>query len=365
MYYPYVVVGAGITGIVIAERLSLLTGFSVLLIEKRDHVGGNLHDEYNEHGILVHQYGPHIVHTNDESVWSYLSQFTEWYPVQIKVKAMINGVYASIPINIKTMKELYNKDFTPEQMRNYFDGFSIHSAGECESAEDYLISRVGVDLYSKIYRDYIKKQWDTETKNIDISIVKRLPIRFSNDDRYFHDRFQGVPKLGYHRMFKKMLIHKNISLMLNTPFNEIAKKIKFNHLFFTGPIDEFFEYRFGKLQFRGIKFISETLSCEKSQPCPITVYPSLYEYTRVTEYKQITGQRHHLTTLVKEYPTWNDGDYYPVLTKENMRRAELYKNEKLPKNITLIGRLAEYRYYNIDDAVGRALSVVSEFLAND
>lgn len=363
MYYPFVVVGAGITGLTIAERLTALTDSSVLLIEKRPYVGGNLYDKYNDCGILVHQYGPHIVHTNDNEVWRYLSNFTQWHKVEIKVKALINGKYVSIPINIKTIQDLYGVKFTPQQMRHYFDGFRSLNADN--SAEDYLISRIGRDLYEKIYKNYILKQWETETKYIDTSVVKRLPIRFSDDDRYFDDRFQAVPKYGYHKMFQRMLNNKRILLLLNTKYSEVANVLHYDHLYFTGPLDQYFDYRYGILQYRGIIFKSETFSRDAIFPCPVTVYPNNYDYTRITEYKKITGQKHHLTTIVKEFPAWNKEYFYPVLTYENIQKADLYKKEKCPDNVTLVGRLAEYKYYNIDDAVRRALKVVQDTLTKN
>jgi UDP-galactopyranose mutase len=359
MYFPYIIVGAGITGLTLAERISTILDAKVLVIEKRNHIGGNLYDFYNENSILVHKYGPHIVHTNNIEVWDYLSKFTEWNHVQIKVKAFIDGRHISIPINLTTMKELFGSQFSLDKMKEYFrlckNDKRINKGGKI------LISDVGQDLYDKIYKNYILKQWDTEVDNIDISILRRLPIRFNTDDRYFDDRFQGVPKLGYFHLFENMVDNKNIKIILNTDFKEIINDLKFQHMFYTGPIDYYFNYKYGNLQYRGIKFKSETYKCKTFQNHAIISFPNDYNFTRITEYKYLTGQKSDVTTIIKEYPSWNSGEYYPVITPKNKTLYNIYRNNNHLKNITFVGRLAEYKYLNIDEAVERALFKFSDF----
>lgn len=361
MKFSYVIIGAGITGITMAERLASSSENKVLIIEKRSQIGGNLYDYFNNDGILVHKYGPHIVHTNNKKVWNYLSDFTEWNYYQHKVKAYVDGNLVSIPINLKTINEIYNLNLTSYQMEDFLNSVKVKDK-EILNAEDIVLSQIGKDLYEKIYKNYTFKQWDIETKDLDSSILKRLPIRLNSDERYFSDQYQGVPKCGYSKMFDKMLKNKNIKILLNTDYKEVIDDIEYEHLIYTGAIDHFFNYKHGKLKYRGLKFQYETFDYETYQEVGTVNYPNDYDFTRITEYKHLTNQVNSKTTIVREYPCWNGEEYYPVDTKEMQSLYKLYSNETYEDNILFIGRLAEYKYYNIDQVVERALDVAEQLL---
>lgn len=353
---PIVIVGAGISGIVIAEQISSKLDIPIIILEKRNHIGGNCFDDYSKEGLLVHKYGPHIFHTDNENVWNYLSNFTQWKNIEIKVKALINKKLISIPINRNTLKDLYDKDFSKEEMQSYLLQFKRQ---DISNAEELIISKVGEDIYNKVYKNYIHKQWDKETKELDISVLNRLPIRFNNDERYFTDKYQGLPLDGYTAMFEKMLVNKNITIMLKTDYKKVISKIDYCHLIYTGAIDYFYNYKYGQLEYRGLEFRETTYNNKEFHlKNSIISYPNDYKYTRAVEYKQLTGQKNSNTIVVREYPIWNSTEYYPVLTKKNHIILAKYTDEKEKEiNITFIGRLAEYKYYNMDQVVEKAINV--------
>lgn len=376
--FDYIIIGAGLAGCVMAERIATILDRKVLIIEKRDHVGGNCYDQYNENGILVHKYGPHIFHTNSEEVWSYLSQFTDWYNYQHHVLGFVDGKNVPIPFNLNTLHELL-----PESLANSLKEKLIKKFGfntkipilELKKSEDKDLKFLAEFVYEKVFLNYTKKQWGLTPEELDPSVTERVPIYISKDNRYFQDKYQGLPKNGYYKLFQKMLENPNIKIMLNTNFKELVK-VENNELFFdnkkfkgklvfTGKIDELFDYEFGELPYRSLKFESETIDEEYFQEVGTINYPNNYEFTRITEFKYLTGQKNEKTSIIREYPkTYNvnrDIPYYPIPKKENSEIYLKYKEKSnQSNNIILIGRLAEYRYYNMDEIIAAALTTFKE-----
>lgn len=354
--FDWLIVGAGFAGSVLAERLASQRDERVLLIDRRPHIGGNAYDRYDDAGVLMHQYGPHIFHTNSEAVFEYLSQFTRWRPYEHRVLAEVDGMLVPIPINLDTVNRLYGLNLDSDQLAQWFASRAEHR-DEIKTSEDVVVSTVGRELYEKFFRGYTKKQWGVEPSELDKSVTSRVPTRLNRDDRYFSDQFQFMPLHGYTRMFERMLDHPNISVMLQTDFEELRNEVFYRRLIFTGPIDEYFNFRFGKLPYRSLRFEHVTLDEARHQPVAVVNYPQTQAYTRVTEYKHLTGQEHPKTSLTYEFPTDEGDPYYPVPRAEN---AEIYKRyEKLAiaqQNVWFVGRLATYRYYNMDQVVGQALA---------
>jgi UDP-galactopyranose mutase len=354
--FDWLVVGAGFAGSVLAERLASQRGETVLVVDRRSHIGGNAFDWYDEAGILVHRYGPHIFHTNAEAIVAYLSQFTAWRPYEHRVLAKVDGQLVPIPINLNTINRLYGLDLTSEQMEQFL-AERRESVEEIRTAEDVVVGTVGRELYEKFFQGYTRKQWGIDPSQLSKSVTARVPTRTNRDDRYFADAFQSMPAGGYTRMFQRMLSHRDIKVMLQTDYREVREAIPYRRLIYTGPIDEFFDFRLGKLPYRSLRFEHVTLDRPRFQPVAVVNYPQTEAFTRVTEYKHITGQRHPQTSLTYEYPT-DDGDpYYPVPRPEN---EVLYKRyEALAAQQTdavFVGRLATYRYYNMDQVIGQALT---------
>jgi UDP-galactopyranose mutase len=354
--FDWLIVGAGFAGSVLAERLASQRGDRVLVIDKRPHIGGNAYDRYDEAGILIHQYGPHIFHTNSQSIFEYLSQFTQWRPYEHRVLAEVDGMLLPIPINLDTVNRLFGLDLDPQGVAAWFRD-RAERRDEIRTSEDVVVSVVGRELYEKFFKGYTKKQWGVDPSQLDKSVTARVPTRIDRDDRYFNDSYQYMPKDGYTRLFERMLTHPNIKIMLQTDFKEIRKEVAFRRLIYTGPIDEFFGFRFGRLPYRSLAFKHETLDRPQLQPVAVINYPQTHPYTRVTEYKHLTGQRHDRTSVTYEYPGDAGDPYYPVPRAEN---AELYKKyERLAlrqEDVWFVGRLATYRYYNMDQVVGQALA---------
>jgi UDP-galactopyranose mutase len=362
--FDYLIVGAGFAGSVLAERLASQSDRKILIIDTRSHIGGNAYDHYNEEGILVHKYGPHIFHTNSRDVFEYLSQFTEWRPYEHRVKASVDGQLVPIPINLDTVNRLYGLNLTSFQLEEFFA--SIAEKIECiRTSEDVVISKVGRELYQKFFRNYTRKQWDMDPSELDKSVTARVPTRTNRDDRYFTDSYQAMPLHGFTKMFEKMLSHPNIKIMLNTDYREIIDVIPYREMIYTGPIDLFFDYCYGKLPYRSLKFKHETINKPVHQPAPVVNYPNEHLYTRVTEFKYLTGQEHNKTSIVYEYPRAEGDPYYPIPRTEN---AELYKQYKALADATpevhFVGRLATYKYYNMDHVVAQALKVYNNLIAS-
>lgn len=355
--YSYLIVGAGFAGSVLAERIAVCKKKKVLIVDKRNHIGGNAYDYYNEDGILVHKYGPHIFHTNSKKVYDYLSNFTEWNEYQHKVLISVDGQLLPMPINLDTINKLYNYNFTSKDMIEYLDHVK-EPIQTISNAEEQVISKVGRDLYEKFFKYYTKKQWDLWPYELDASVTARIPIRYNRDDRYFTDTYQVMPKYGYTKMFERMLTHPNIHIMLNTDYRDLIKEIEYKYLIFTGPIDLFFEYKYGKLPYRSLNFQFETKDVEYYQPIGTINYPNEYDFTRITEFKYLTGQKHHKTTIVKEYPTSDGEPYYPIPRPQNDELYRKYKEaaEDL-ENVFFVGRLGTYKYYNMDQVVAQSLTL--------
>lgn len=358
--FDYLIVGAGFAGSVLAERLASQLDKRVLLVDKRNHIGGNAYDHYDQYGLLVHKYGPHIFHTNSLQVFEYLTQFTDWRPYQHRVLASVDGQFVPMPINLDTINTLYGMELSSFQLEEFFASVA-EPKEHLRTSEDVVVSKVGRELYEKFFRHYTRKQWGLDPSELDAAVTARVPIRTNRDDRYFTDRYQAMPLYGYTRLFEKMLAHRNIKILLNTDYREIAEIIPHRHLIYTGPIDEFFDYCYGRLPYRSLEFEFKTVNSTFVQPVAVINYPNDYTYTRVTEFKYLTGQEHTKTTLVYEYPRAEGDPYYPVPRPEN---AELYKKYKALADATtsvqFVGRLATYKYYNMDQVVAQALTVFNK-----
>lgn len=353
--FDYLIVGAGFAGSVLAERLACDADQRVLICDVRAHIGGNAYDCYNDDGILIHKYGPHIFHTNSQDVFAYLSRFTAWRPYQHRVRASVDGMLVPMPINLDTINQIYGLSLSAFEIESFLASVA-EVRGPIRTAEDMVVSKVGRDLYHKLFRDYTRKQWGLDPSELDASVTARVPTRTNRDDRYFTDTYQAMPLQGYTRMFERMLAHPNIKVMLNTDYREIIGLIPHRELIYTGPIDAFFDYEFGTLPYRSLVFAHETHDTQVYQPAPVINYPNDYAYTRVTEFKYLTGQQHPKTSIVYEYPQAEGDPYYPVPRPENARIYEQYKAlAEVTPGVTFVGRLASYKYYNMDQVVAQAL----------
>ncbi len=353
--YDYLVVGAGFAGAVIAERLAAGMGKRVLVIDKRPHIAGNAYDYYNEQGLLVHLYGPHIFHTQSEKVFDYLSQFTDWRPYEHKVLASVDGKMVPIPINLDTINGLYGLDLDAAGMEKFL-AERAEKRDEIRTSEDIVVSKVGRELYEKFFKNYTRKQWGVDPSELDSSVAGRIPVRLDRDDRYFSDTFQAMPLQGYTQMFERMLSHPKITVMLSKDYREIMDSYPNIKTVYTGPIDEFFDYRLGKLPYRSLRFEHETHNQEQYQTVGVVNYPNDHKYTRVTEFKHLTGQVHPQTSIVYEYPQAEGDPYYPIPRPENAKLYELYRElADAKQGVYFCGRLANYKYFNMDQVVAQAL----------
>ncbi len=351
------IVGAGFAGSVLAERLATQDGLKVLVVEKRSHIAGNAYDHHDDAGILVHKYGPHIFHCNSPEIYGYLSQFTDWRPYEHRVLASVDGQLVPIPINLDTINKLYGLSLTSFELEEFLASVA-EPMERVVTAEDAVVSKVGRDLYRKFFRGYTRKQWGVDPTELDASVTARIPTRTNRDDRYFTDTYQVMPRHGYTRMFERMLDHPNIHVLLNTDYREVAPYFPFREMIYTGPIDAFFDERYGKLPYRSLQFRFETLDTPNYQAVGTVNYPNDYEFTRVTEFKHLTGQEHARTTVVREYPCAEGDPYYPVPNAENAERYKRYQAlaESTP-GVHFAGRLATYKYYNMDQVVAQALTL--------
>lgn len=353
--FDYMVVGAGFAGSVLAERLASQLNKKVLVVEKRNHVGGNAYDHYDDHGLLVHKYGPHIFHTNSADIFQYLSQFTDWRPYEHRVLASVDGQLVPIPINLDTVNRLYGTSLTALEMPAFLA--KLAEKRTVKTAEDVVISSVGRELYEKFFRGYTKKQWGVDPSELDASVTARIPTRASRDDRYFTDTYQAMPRLGYTRMFERMLAHPNIMLLLNSDYRAVAGSIPFREMIYTGPVDAFFDNKLGKLPYRSLEFHHETRNAARFQPVGTVNYPNEHPYTRITEFKHLTGQEHAQTSIVYEIPQASGEPYYPVPRRENNELYARYKElADATAGVHFVGRLATYKYYNMDQVVAQALA---------
>lgn len=359
----FLVIGAGFAGSVTARELAE-AGHKILVLDKRNHIAGNAYDVKDTHGILIHQYGPHIFHTNSERIFNYLSKFTEWHPYEHRVRGVVNGQEYPFPINRDTLNQLYDLDLSEEQAAEYFE--KVREPKEkVLTSEDVVLNSVGRDLYEKFFLNYTKKQWGLDPSQLKAGVAARIPTRTNTDDRYFTDTYQAMPLHGYTAMFESMLNHPNITVKLSTDYKDLlAQGVEYDHLIYTGCIDEFYDYKFGKLPYRSLCFEHQHLeNTEQYQSVGTINYPNDFEFTRITEFKHLTGQQHPATSIVREYPTAESDPYYPIPRDENEALFKKYKSlADCEKNVTFVGRLAEYRYYNMDQVVGAALNAVDKIL---
>ena len=361
--FDYLIVGAGFAGSVLAERLATRSNKKVLILDKRNHIGGNAYDHYNEDGILIHKYGPHIFHTNSKDVFDYLGNFTDWRPYEHRVLASVDGQNVPMPINLDTINQLYGLKLNSFEVEQFFESVA-EDVPVIRTSEDVVVSKVGRELYEKFFKNYTRKQWGLDPSQLDKSVTSRVPTRTNRDGRYFTDTYQAMPLHGYTRMFEKMLDHPNIKVMLNTDYHEVMNFIPFKEMIFTGPVDEYFDYQFGKLPYRSLEFKHETMNKEQHLPAPVVNFPNEHPYTRITEFKALTGQTHPKTALVYEYPQAEGDPYYPIPMPENAALYDRYRKlaEATP-HVHFVGRLATYKYYNMDQVVAQALTLYKKLTA--
>lgn len=365
MSYDIIIVGAGISGATLAERYATQLNKKVLVLEKRDHIGGNCYDYYNEDGILVSKYGAHLFHTNFDDVWEYVHKFSEWYPYEHRVLGKVDGKLVPIPVNITTVNMLFGTSLqTEDEMKAWLAENQIANP-DPQNGKEAALARVGEVLYEKIFKHYTKKQWNKYPEELDAEVLNRIPVRTNFDDRYFSDTHQGLPKEGYTKLFEKMLNHPNITVKLNTDYFQVKGTLgEYEKLFYTGPVDQYFDYKhesIGKLEYRSILFEQETHDVEFYQEGPVINYPQPGEaFTRIVEYKHMTKQKHPKTTIAKEYSTDEGEPYYPVPNPRNRAIYEKYKEEANAlesEGVHFVGRLANYKYFNMDQAFKNALDL--------
>ena len=365
--YDYLIVGAGFAGCVIGERLSTQLGKRCIIVEKRNHIGGNAYDYYDEHGILVHKYGPHLFHTNSKKVWDYLSAFTEWIPYQHKVLAVVDGIKVPLPFNLNSIDLLFK-----ERQARRLEGLLSSKYGydskvpilKLRETSDGELKALADFVYEKIFYGYNLKQWGKKPEDLDPSVSGRVPVMVGRDDRYFQDRYQAMPKAGYTEMFKKIIEMANLEVVLNTDYRDVmVNGVKFDRLIYTGPIDEYFDYLHGELPYRSLRFEFACHQLEYFQEAGQINYPNDHQYTRITEFKRLTNQLSRNTTIAYEYAVKHmmgiTEPYYPVPSLHSGDLYQKYVRElnKYRRTVITLGRLADYKYYNMDQVVARALAV--------
>lgn len=360
MEIQFLIVGGGFAGATTA-RLLAEAGHLVNIIERRPHIAGNAYDSHDVAGILIHHYGPHIFHTNSKRVFDFLSRFTEWRPYEHRVLSVVEGKPYPFPINLNTLNRLYNLDLDEAGVQMWFDRVR-EPRNPILNSEDVVLNSVGRDLYKKFFLNYTRKQWGLEPTQLKAGVAARIPVRSNTDDRYFTDTFQVMPLDGYTRMFERMLDHPNINVSLRVDFADIRDSIRAAHTIYTGPIDAYFDHCYGPLPYRSLRFEHEHLpDVEQFQPVGTVNYPNEHDFTRITEFKHLTGQKHTGTSIVREYPQADGDPYYPIPRDEN--EVLLKKYEALAakeSNVTFVGRLAQYRYYNMDQVVAAAMKAAEE-----
>jgi UDP-galactopyranose mutase len=368
--YDTLVVGAGYAGSIMAERLASEAGHRVLVIDRRDHIAGNAFDYYDDHGVRVHKYGPHIFHTKSEKVVEYLSQFTEWRPYEHRVLARVDGKFVPMPINRTTINKLYGLGFTTDEEVERFLEERAEPVDYIRTSEDVVVAKVGRELYEKFFRGYTRKQWQRDPSELHSSVCARIPIRTNEDDRYFTDPFQKMPADGYTAMFRRILDHPLIDVAVGSDYDDVKDEVQYGHLVYTGPIDKFFGYQFGELPYRSLEWElrnEQTPHGGYLQPATSINEPGEdVPYTRTTEFRWMTGQeRHPSSTVAVEYPRTEGDPYYPIPRDDTRALYKRYEAlaQELP-NTTFVGRLARYQYLNMDQVVGQALSAANKLLAS-
>lgn len=359
--FDFLIVGAGFAGSVCARQLAEANK-TVLIVDKRNHIGGNAFDRVDEHGILVHPYGPHIFHTNSKKIFEYLSNFTNWRFYEHRVLAQVRGQLLPIPINRTTLNKLYDQNLDEAGVEAFLSKAKLPRS-EIKTSEDVVLSSVGPELCDLFFRGYTRKQWGLDLSELSAGVAARIPTRTNDDDRYFTDTFQFMPADGYTKMFEKMLDHSNIEIQLGVDHKTSKSNVSYKDLIYTGPIDEYFNHKLGKLPYRSLRFEHEHLDASNIQSVGTVNYPNDHAYTRITEFTHLTGRTGSGTSIVREYPTDEGDPYYPIPRQENETLFKQYEAMGLAeKNVYFVGRLAQYRYYNMDQVVGAALAAASDIL---
>ncbi len=366
MTWDYLIVGAGFAGTVLAERLASQRGATCCVIDRRDHIGGNAFDKYDAAGVLVHPYGPHYFRTNSDRIVEYLSQFTAWRPVDYKILSWTEGRYWQFPINLNTLEQLLGRPSTSEEMEATLAEWRTPIAHP-RNSEEQILAQVGPRLYEMFFKGYTRKQWQRDPRDLDASVCGRIPIRTNRDDRFLSEKFQALPTDGYTPMFQRMLAHPKIEVRLRTDYREARAQIPHRHLIFTGAVDEYFDHCFGALPYRSLRFEPETVQQEFFQPAMQVNYPNDHEFTRIVELKHATGQQIPVTTIVREYPLAagpGAEPYYPIPAPDTRALYEQYaERARIEPGVSFVGRLAAYRYYNMDQVVGMALAEFEKLAA--
>lgn len=359
----FLVIGCGLAGMT-AARILAENGYHILIVERRDHIGGNIYDCHNQDGILIHQYGPHIFHTNNAEVWDFLSRFTSWRNYRHKVLAYVNGSYYPLPINVNTINQLYHEQYDSNTIKAFFNGVkgNLH---EIKNAKEAVVSQVGEELYQLFFEGYTKKQWGMPAQELDAEVTARIPVRYNTDNRYFLDQYQGIPLNGYTKMAENMLRHPNISVVLHTDYKDIKNSCGKAQIICTGCIDEFYEQKYGKLPYRSLNFVQETYHKTYCQPAGVINYPNDFPFTRTTEYKYLTGQVSEKTTVVKEFPSAVGEPYYPIPQEANRKLYDKYKEKTLTDHVAFLGRLGTYRYLNMDAVVEQAMKFCKQYMTEE
>ena len=357
--FDFLIVGAGFAGAVLAERIASQLGKTCLVVERRSHIGGNAYDHYDEAGVLVHDYGPHYFRTNSQRVVEYLSKFTDWRPVEYKILSWTHERYWQFPINLNTFEQFIGRPSTSEEMEAQLATWRV-KIDSPKNSEEVIVSQVGWELYEMFFKNYTRKQWQRDAKDLDPSVCGRIPIRTNRDDRYLSEKFQALPGEGYTRLFERILASSKIDIRLNTDFRDARDRVEYRRLIYTGPIDEYYDHCFGHLPYRSLRFEPENLPQEFFQPAMQVNYPNDHDFTRIVEIKHATGQKIGSTTIVREYPqAFGPGrePYYPIPAPDAKGLYVKYaERAAAEKNVSFVGRLATYRYYNMDQVVGMALA---------
>jgi len=379
----YLIVGAGFSGLVLAERIVSVLGKSVLVVDRRNHIGGNCHDFYDDAGVLIHPYGPHYFRTNSDRIVDYLSKFTDWKPVNYQIKSYTNGKYWSFPINLNTFEELTGRPSTEQEFSDWLAKERVNILNPSNS-EEIITSQVGVRLYKMFFEGYTRKQWQKHPKELDPSVCGRIPIRTDRNDNYLAEKFQALPAEGYHVLFQNMVtsMGNKLKLLLNTDFQDVRESAEYKYLIFTGPIDAYYDFCHGSLPYRSLEFKRESFDEEALrerqpvsgkkgfwQPALQVNYPNDHSYTRIVEMKHATGQEIPNTTIVKEYPrthSMHNEPFYPIPSSD---ASEIYRKYKamadMENKVSFVGRLARYQYLNMDQVVGMALKEFERIAARN
>ena len=360
LQFDLVIVGAGPVGCVIAERAASQRGWSVLLVDKRPHVAGNCYDRFHESGLMVHQYGPHYFRTNSTDLLDYLSQFTDWTEGNYIVKSFSRGELFPFPVTLATLEQFFGEKMTAEKARKHLDGLVVKGEGPPANSEEFVLSRVGRELYEAFYLGYTLKQWDQHPKELAASVCGRIPIRFNRDPRYVDHRFQVTPKHGFTRLFERMIERPEVRVLLQCDWRDIRAQVRAKvATVFCGPVDEYFDHKLGRLPWRSLEFDFRTYHEPFRQPCVQINYPNDFSYTRSVEIKHVTKQVHPHTVISYEYSRAQGDPYYPVPASANQALyasyAQLAAKEQVDKKVFFAGRLAQYKYMNTDEAIENAL----------